>query len=111
LVARGVDPITAVTLAMQNAAEMAAYNTPVVGSAMQGAAPQGAAAQFAPQGISPAAIAQMVSGAADMYGKPISGVTTTPIGGNQIESSYDFGGGNVADNSGISYDMSDFGFR
>jgi hypothetical protein len=115
LVARGVDPITAVTLAMQNAS-MAATQMDMAGSpfgqpAMQGAAPQGAAAQFAPQGLSPAVMAQMVSGAADMFGNPISGVTTTPIGGNQIESSYDFGGGNVADNSGISYDMSDFGFR
>jgi hypothetical protein len=99
LVAQGMDPITAVTLATQNAAEMAAYNTPVVGSAMQGAAPQGM------PGLS--------SNAFDLTA-PIAAAPAQTFGlgqGSQIESSYDFGGGNVADNSGISYDMSDFGFR
>jgi hypothetical protein len=99
LVAQGMDPITAVTLATQNAAEMAAYNTPVVGSAMQGAAPQGM------PGLS--------SNAFDLTA-PIAAAPAQTFGigqGSQIESSYDFGGGNVADNPGISYDMSDFGFR
>jgi hypothetical protein len=102
---------------MQNASmaatQMDMAGSPFGQSAAQGAAPQGAAAQFAPQGLSPAVMAQMVSGAADIFGKPISAdaVAVNPIVGNQIESSYDFGGGNVADNSGISYDMSDFGFR
>jgi hypothetical protein len=99
LVAQGMDPITAVTLATQNAAEMAAYNTPVVGSAMQGAAPQGM----------PGLSRNALDLAAPVEVAPAQ---TFGIGqGSQIESSYDFGGGNVADNSGISYDMSDFGFR
>jgi len=95
LVAQGMNITEAITLAANYGAYSARPDmagSPFGQPAMQGAAPQGAAAQFAPQGPSQAAMAQMASGAADMYGKPISGVTTTPIGGNQIESSYDFGG-------------------
>jgi hypothetical protein len=109
LVARGVDPITAVTLAMQNAS-MAATQMDMAGSpfgqpAMQGAAPQGAAAQFAPQGLSPAVMAQMVSGAADIFGNPISAdaVAVNPInGGGQIGVSPDFvEQSSAADNYGV----------
>jgi hypothetical protein len=93
LVAQGVDPITAVTLAMQNAS-MAATQMDMAGSPFGQPAAQGAAAQFAPQGLSPAVMAQMVSGAADMYGRPISAdaVAVNPIGGGGQIGSYDFGG-------------------
>jgi hypothetical protein len=94
LVAQGIDPVTAVTLAMQNAS-MAATQMDMAGSPFGQPAMQGAAAQFAPQGLSPAVMAQMVSGAADMYGKPISAdaVAVNQIGGGgQIESGYDFSG-------------------
>jgi hypothetical protein len=109
LVARGVDPITAVTLAMQNASmaatQMDMAGSPFGQSAMQGAAPQGAAAQFAPQRLSPAVMAQMVSGAADIYGNPISAdaVAVNAIGGGgQIGVSPDFvEQSSAADNYGV----------
>jgi hypothetical protein len=112
LVAQGMNITEAITLAANYGAYSARPD--MAGSPFGQPAAQPAAPQFAPQGPSQAAMAQMASGAADMYGKPISAdaVAVNPIGGGgQIESSYDFGGGNVANNSGISYDMSDFGFR
>jgi hypothetical protein len=104
LVARGVDPITAVTLAMQNAS-MAATQMDMAGSPFGQPAAQPAAPQFAPQGLSPAAMAQMVSGAADMYGRPISAdaVAVNAIGGGgQIGVSPDFvEQSSAADNYGV----------
>jgi len=100
LVAQGVDPITAVTIASQ-------YALGEAGPQMPGGAPaaQPAAPQFAPQGISPAVMAQMVSGAADMFGRPISAdaVAVNPIsGGGQIGVSPDFVGQSLAaDNYGV----------
>jgi hypothetical protein len=84
LVAQGMDPITAVTLATQNAAEMAAYNTPVVGSAMQGAAPQGMPG-----------FGQLTPDFLTEYGTPIAQAPAETFGiggGGQIESGYDFSG-------------------
>jgi hypothetical protein len=100
LVAQGVDPITAVTIASQ-------YALGEAGPQMPGGAPaaQGAPAQFAPQGLSPAVMAQMASGAADMYGNPISAdaVAVNPIGGGgQIGVNPDFVGQSLAaDNYGV----------
>jgi len=104
LVAQGIDPVTAVTLAMQNAS-MAAAQMDMAGSPFGQPAAQPAAPQFAPQGLSPAVMAQMTSGAADMYGKPISAgaVAVNPIGGGgQIESGYSFdsGGGSLSSAGG-----------
>jgi len=91
LFAQGLDPASAVAMALYSA-----YNLSLDPSQSQMGAPaaQGAAAQFAPQGISPAVMAQMVSGAADMYGRPISAdaVAVNPIGGGGDSSSFtDFG--------------------
>jgi hypothetical protein len=90
LVARGVDPITAVTLAMQNAS-MAATQMDMAGSPFGQPAAQPAAPQFAPQGLSPAARAQMAADA----------IAVNPIGGGGFAPS-DFGGygGGVAGETG-----------
>lgn len=102
LFAQGLDPASAVAMALYSA-----YNLSLDPSQAQMGAPaaQGAAAQFAPQGLSPAAMAQMVSGAADMYGRPISAdaVAVNAIGGGgQIGVSPDFVGQSLAaDNYGV----------
>jgi hypothetical protein len=91
LVSQGLDPNTAITLALYSA-----YNQSLDATQPQMGAPaaQPAAPQFAPQGLSPAVMAQMTSGAADMYGRPISAdaVAVNPIGGGGDSSSFtDFG--------------------
>jgi hypothetical protein len=102
LVSQGLDPNTAITLALYSA-----YNQSLDATQPQMGAPaaQGAAAQFAPQGPSPAVMAQMTSGAADMYGRPISAdaVAVNPIGGGgQIGVSPDFvEQSSAADNYGV----------
>jgi hypothetical protein len=102
LVSQGLDPNTAITLALYSA-----YNQSLDATQPQMGAPaaQGAPAQFAPQGLSSAVMAQMASGAADMYGKPISAdaVAVNPIGGGgQIGVSPDFVGQSLAaDNYGV----------
>jgi hypothetical protein len=101
LVAQGMNITEAITLATS------AYSArpDMAGSPFGQPAAQGAAPQFAPQGISPAVMAQMVSGAADMFGRPISAdaVAVNPIGGGgQIGVSPDFvEQSSAADNYGV----------
>jgi hypothetical protein len=102
LVARGVDPITAVTLAMQNAS-MAATQMDMAGSpfgqpAMQGAAPQGMPG-----------FGQLTPDFLTEYGTPIAPAPaeTFGIGGGGQVGSYDFGGSGKAGRS-EGFGISDF---
>jgi hypothetical protein len=108
LFAQGMDPQTAVTLA----ANYAAYaDRPQMPTGSGGISPTPGAPAFT--GIEAMPM--------DIFGNPYSSVAgAAPAApqaaqtfglGQPSESSYsgsDFGGGNVADNSGISYDISDF---
>lgn len=93
LVAQGMNMTEAITLATNYGAYAA---RPDVGQSAAISAPQTMAQS-------------MLGGTGQAFGGYTQGGWDDPD--RLVESSYDFGGGNVADNSGISYDISDFGPR